>query len=740
MSVTSVSEVLRPFVDATRHAPVTPYRSLEPFRFADAGILSARDREIERLVRLITMYRGVLLFGESGVGKTSLVNAGLLPRVIEEGFWPHRARVQPLPGMEFSLEPIACSDEGEGEAFLPSAFEGAGADGQLALAAETFVAAVSEASIKHGSILLVFDQFEELVTLNPRPHELSGQQTHMIDAIVRLLRGGTDRFVERDPLAVKLLFSFREDYLAGLGPLFDRQPELLHQHLRLIAPPQTATTEIIRAPFEKFPHQYARELSPELADQIAAALALHSQGQNPPLSQLQIVCNRLWQSEQPSSLLSLRGVKGLLEDHLEDALVRFPGRMRDAAVEILAQLVTSSNTRNVVTKDDLLRRAAEEDQTLGPDVLSSTITLLETESGLIRRERRHDVELYELTSEFLIPWISRQRDQILAVRARRRQEARLRRLRWITAAIVATLIVVAALGVVALSEKSQALRDEAQAKRASIKANALALATTAQSLLDVLPDASLVLALAAERDDGGLPVVQTSMLAAFSAAKRSGAFGILHGFTNTVTSVAFDPKTGLLASGSADGTIALWSSATRQQVGRMNPTDGSAVFSIAFSPDGTKLVSGTQDGTIQLWNVATQTKLGQPLALGEGIVASVAFSPDGRDVAAAGLDSGLKIVSLVNPGRLGSIVSLPAHVVRGVAFSSDSRRLASVGNDGSIQVWSVARGIRAGPAWTAPAALYTVAFDPVRNDELAAGGLNGALYVWTASGKETRAR
>ena len=112
-------EELAGFLGASGRAPGEPYRGLEPFGFADAGILAAREAEIERLVRLVTMYRGVLLYGESGAGKSSIVNAGLLPRLVQEGFWPHRVRVQPREDQELVLEPIRAS----GDASLPLAFE-----------------------------------------------------------------------------------------------------------------------------------------------------------------------------------------------------------------------------------------------------------------------------------------------------------------------------------------------------------------------------------------------------------------------------------------------------------------------------------------------------------------------------------------------------------------------------------------------------------------------------------------
>ena len=56
------------------------------------------------LSRLIVMYRGALVYSGSGTGKSSLLNAGLIPRAIEEGFRPERVRVQPKPGEEIIIE------------------------------------------------------------------------------------------------------------------------------------------------------------------------------------------------------------------------------------------------------------------------------------------------------------------------------------------------------------------------------------------------------------------------------------------------------------------------------------------------------------------------------------------------------------------------------------------------------------------------------------------------------------
>ena len=84
--------------------PSAPYRGIREFRFVDSAIFFARTVETERLLRLVTVYRGVMLYMESGSGKSSLVNAGVLPLAVDQGLSPERVRVQPREEEELVVE------------------------------------------------------------------------------------------------------------------------------------------------------------------------------------------------------------------------------------------------------------------------------------------------------------------------------------------------------------------------------------------------------------------------------------------------------------------------------------------------------------------------------------------------------------------------------------------------------------------------------------------------------------
>ncbi|HYP53288.1 MAG TPA: hypothetical protein VEQ42_07085 [Pyrinomonadaceae bacterium] len=488
--------------------PELPYRGIEPFRYIDQRIFAARDEETWQLLSSVIIYRGVLLYGDSGAGKSSLVNAGLLAAARRDNFRPERLRVQPLLGREFKVErtPEQFPDR---PPFLPSNLVAPGSEEDKALGVELSAEDLYERLKRAGDAragdgqtaerapvpLLIFDQFEEFITLFEEAmrggdegaararDEAPEAQRRVLETLSRLL--------EDDTLPVKLLFVFREDYLAKLSLLFESRPELLDQYVRLLSPRVSQAAEIIRAPFEDpaLREQFLAsaggheggEITPELAGEIAAQLQERSEGGFVNLSELQIVCLKLWESADPAAFYRQEAggqIQKVLGEYWSDTFERLPEELHDPAIALLGHMVTGSNTRNIVSEPDLKSREREQ---FAPALVERALEEL-VARRLVRREPRHRIYFYEITSEFLVPWIQQKMaERVAKVEADRlaaaarlkleESERTQRRLRRVGGVLGAVLVVVCCVAVYMLKLKDEAdkARREAELAQAVVQ-------------------------------------------------------------------------------------------------------------------------------------------------------------------------------------------------------------------------------------------------------------------------------
>ena len=408
--------------------PEAPFRGIRPFRRADRAIFSARERESQELLDLVTVYRGVMLYGDSSAGKSSLVNAGFAPAAGALGMHVERLRVQPREGQELVLERTLADD---GAGLVPSLLTEDDRDTR-----STFSLAELEhrlhAGCGRGRPVLVLDQFEEIVTLFDEAGARRLRQD-ILDVLTALMRGS---------LPVKLLFVFREDYLGRIKQHLADCPGLVDQALRLERPAPEAFMTLIRGPFERNPGMFDHEISPALATLLEAELGERFEQGEVTLTEVQTVCLRLWLADDPETLLVQRGTAGLLEDYLGEALEAFPFDMRRASVALLEQMITSAGTRNVISGADLVERVRVV-ESISRSLLERALHRLEVETRLVRRERRRELDLYELTSEFLVPWIRRQREHHRRLRERRRSLV-------LVAMVAANLLLAAAVAALAV--------------------------------------------------------------------------------------------------------------------------------------------------------------------------------------------------------------------------------------------------------------------------------------------------
>ncbi|HWO18046.1 MAG TPA: serine/threonine-protein kinase [Kofleriaceae bacterium] len=326
-----------------------PFAGLAPFQEADADRFYGRTREVGAVLARLRSCPLIALAGPSGVGKSSLVRAGVIPQLKSSGEgWdalilrPGRSPLASLSAILVELArsatDAAASSSGPGSG--EHAADRAPADlraapGQLGGALRAW------AHGEHRRVLVFVDQFEELYTLCADPDERA--------AFLACLDGVADD--ASSPLRV--LLSIRSDFLDRL--VEHRQLADAIGHGLMLVPPldRDGLRDALVRPVEAADCRY--EDAAIIDDMLAAVAAAPGS-----LPLLQFAAARLWTERDRDRRLLTRasyqamgGIAGTLADHADHVLAAIPAGERALVRTIFERLVTPERTRAVVSLDEL---------------------------------------------------------------------------------------------------------------------------------------------------------------------------------------------------------------------------------------------------------------------------------------------------------------------------------------------------------------------------------------------------
>ncbi|MEQ9398641.1 MAG: hypothetical protein RJQ04_05685 [Longimicrobiales bacterium] len=242
------------------------YRGTSPFQDTaiDRKILFGRDREKRSLLNLVLAEDLVVLFARSGMGKTSLINAGLLEPLRRHGYLPMTVRLN-VPGDDL----LGAVRDALPRALQAQGVEQVGGAGDDAWAFFDSVEFWSEADDLVTPVLIL-DQFEEVFTLRtPADRRRIGEELR------DLIRGRADPSGGSSPRRprVKILLSLREDFLAHLETFAKEIPGVLQNRFRLGPLTREGAMDVIRGTaraedeaFETDPFEFSDEALNRMVD------------------------------------------------------------------------------------------------------------------------------------------------------------------------------------------------------------------------------------------------------------------------------------------------------------------------------------------------------------------------------------------------------------------------------------------------------------------------------------------
>jgi WD40 repeat protein/serine/threonine protein kinase len=735
-----------------------PYRGLSPFSVDDGAVFFGRERLVDAFTNRLRIQPLLAVVGRSGAGKSSFVQAGVLPAMTGWRGLVLRPGASPLGTLVARLAESGLPSESLRE--------------KLVTDRDALGALLRADAAARGPIILVVDQLEELFTLC----DDASERKLFAEALAAAARA------PEDPMRV--IFTLRDDFLLRTEQFTALRNRISHGLQLLTIPLAEDLLRILVEPARRAGYEFEdtalpAEMIKEVAEQ-PGALALISF----TAAKLWDLRDRHFKQLTRKAYRSLGGVAGALAQHAELILEQMPREERGLTRDAFRHLVTTQNTRAVLERKDLrqlLGGGEHADAVMEKLIAARLLVASENEAGAETIEIVHEALL--VTWPRLVEWRredaagARLREQLRAAAKQWDERARAKGLLWRGDALaeyarwratqpgpltdvedafarasvdeaargrrnrrVALASAFAVLGIMVIglsffntriAKQGAELRENLQ-REYEDQGRRLVLAGDPLHALAFLAKGGelgahglahdLLVAQAVRESDGELFEVHHDNFiwrASFSGDgsrlltasgdhvariwdTRTHAPVVTMKHGGVINAASFSPDERTVLTGSWDGTAIVWDARTGAQIAKYAHKD--KVRCAAYSPDGKLALTGSDDETAAVWDTATGAERLRLRGNGAGM-RGCAFSPDGR-LAVAGDARGITRVWDAASGALVAELRQEARI-RSVEVSPEGTRVLTASDDGTAAVWDLATRVKlhslvhTAPVWKA---------------------------------------
>jgi WD40 repeat protein/energy-coupling factor transporter ATP-binding protein EcfA2 len=685
-----------------------PYPGMVPFSAEKAEAFFGRDKEIGQVVQAIRQLKFLCILGASGSGKSSLLYAGVLPRLetssfFGKGYWLVKDMRPGLSPLQRLLQ-ILGSDDPE-------------------MDMDSAVGKLLQDNPPAQRLLLLIDQFEEIFGQVPK------DEAEIFIRIVQKLRRQDNCCV-----LITMRAAFYQDLMASA-----LWPVEVAERIELIPPRDAELAAAIERPAARL----GVYLEQGLMDMI-----LHDAAKEPGvLPLIQEVMILLW-DKRAGRLMTVSSYTSLGKSGLAVAIamkadatyLSLPPERQRIAKRIFIRLIQFGEGRPDTRRQQptTALQSLEDDRS---DFSYCLLYLVNNRLLTLSGEESDTIVNVDIAHESLIDgwpllhtWVTERRE---AEQARRRLQQKAEE--WVrlgqgNGGLLDTVELAEAetwlkgsdakeLGfgkeINGLLQKSrtslaageQEKKEARERELANAKKWALRLAFALCIAVVAIIAAYIELQLASSRQlaaqalsprahlDDAIKLSIDGIHKSVNKETKSGLLSVLqqssqmlkflHGFTNFAWSVKMSPDKKTFATGHSDGTILFWDLQTCRPLTEPLKQHLKSINSIEYSRDGKLLISAGADGKVICWDALQHKMLKTLYDDAKNNVAGISLSPDNQTLAIAGTTTYIYLINIGTGEQIASPLKAHTNTINALAFSPDGKILASGSDDETVILWDM---------------------------------------------------